>query len=231
MFKTIALAALAALMGADAFVSPVATSFSGSAVSQRVSVLCVLGRRSFRHVESHQRCADEVRAAHAAEMPAPHTTSPIWSACHKEPWCVLFWLVVSELERPSCMKNIRWRWVPPVALAVRVWLDGPFFGPYPHACVSVLNGQDRQRRETSRRARWGTAVTCCVCAYASRHPCWRVFPSPEVDAAPPLDRALSRSCLCHPTMWQTFLGRTQRSTLGIVEVLAGADPEGVSHFW
>lgn len=37
MFKAIALAALAALMGADAFVSPVATSFSGSAVAtQRV---------------------------------------------------------------------------------------------------------------------------------------------------------------------------------------------------
>lgn len=36
MFKAIAFAALAALMGADAFVSPVATSFSGSAVAQRV---------------------------------------------------------------------------------------------------------------------------------------------------------------------------------------------------
>lgn len=37
MFKTIALAALAALMGADAFVSPVATSFTGNAVAMRVS--------------------------------------------------------------------------------------------------------------------------------------------------------------------------------------------------
>lgn len=37
MFKTIALMALAALMGADAFVSPIATSFSGSAVATRVS--------------------------------------------------------------------------------------------------------------------------------------------------------------------------------------------------
>ena len=36
MFKAIAIAALAALMGADAFVSPVATSFSGSAVAQKV---------------------------------------------------------------------------------------------------------------------------------------------------------------------------------------------------
>lgn len=39
MFKAIAFAALAALMGADAFVSPVATSFSGSAVAQRVRFL------------------------------------------------------------------------------------------------------------------------------------------------------------------------------------------------
>lgn len=39
MFKAIAFAALAALMGADAFVSPVATSFSGSAVAQRVRCL------------------------------------------------------------------------------------------------------------------------------------------------------------------------------------------------
>lgn len=37
MIKIIVLAALAALMGADAFVSPVATSFSGSAVATRVS--------------------------------------------------------------------------------------------------------------------------------------------------------------------------------------------------
>lgn len=37
MFKTIALMAMAALMGADAFMSPVATSFSGSAVATRVS--------------------------------------------------------------------------------------------------------------------------------------------------------------------------------------------------
>lgn len=37
MFKTIALAALAALMGADAFVSPVATSFTGNAVAMEVS--------------------------------------------------------------------------------------------------------------------------------------------------------------------------------------------------
>lgn len=38
MIKAVAFAALAALFGADAFVSPVATSFSGSAVAQRVSL-------------------------------------------------------------------------------------------------------------------------------------------------------------------------------------------------
>ncbi|CAM9962179.1 unnamed protein product [Pylaiella littoralis] len=37
MLKSIVLAALATLLGADAFVSPVATSFSGSAVTQKAS--------------------------------------------------------------------------------------------------------------------------------------------------------------------------------------------------
>lgn len=52
VFKFLAFAALAALMGADAFVSPVATSFSGSAVAQRVR----LSSRGQQHDEIADEC-------------------------------------------------------------------------------------------------------------------------------------------------------------------------------
>lgn len=55
MFKTIALAALAALMGADAFVSPVATSFTGNAVAMRVSERERKGETAVRVYD----CADD----------------------------------------------------------------------------------------------------------------------------------------------------------------------------